>query len=85
VAIRMGEWKYFLTTNPLQAGGTAAQPGALFNLDLDVGESRDVAAQHPEIVARLEAEARTRHAEIIANRRPAGRSAHVRNETPRQP
>ncbi len=78
VAIRMGEWKYFLTTNPLPAGGKAAQPGALFNLDLDVSESRDVAAQHPEIVARLEAEARTRHAEIIANRRPAGRSSQVR-------
>ncbi len=32
----------------------AANAALLFNLKTDIGESRDVAAQHPEIVARLE-------------------------------
>jgi len=74
VAIRVGDWKYFLKLNPLQTAGPLSQPGALFNLKDDIGESNDVAAQHPEIVARLDAEARKRHAEIVANQRPPGRS-----------
>ncbi len=45
-AIRAGEWKLvWRTLLPSKA--------ELFNLKEDAGESRDVAAQHPEIVARL--------------------------------
>ncbi len=29
------------------------QPQALFNLKDDIGETRDVAAEHPDVVARL--------------------------------
>ncbi len=58
-AVRDGEWKLVL---PVAAAGKAkARGGAkartaalLFNLKSDVGESTDVAARHPEIVARLE-------------------------------
>jgi arylsulfatase A-like enzyme len=44
----------------------------LFNLKTDPAESTDVAAEHPEIVSRLQAEAARREAEIKEHRRPAG-------------
>ncbi len=40
-AVRSGEWKLFATT------------GALYNLRTDIGETTDVAADNPEVVARL--------------------------------
>ena len=45
---------------------------SLFNLKTDPGEATDVAAEHPEIVSRLQAEAARREAEIKEHRRPAG-------------
>ena len=42
-AVRSGEWKLFRTT------------GALYNLKQDIGETTDVAADNPEVVARLNA------------------------------
>ena len=61
-AVRDLEWKLVLPAAPHQrpspAGGASrdTSPGdcAVFNLKTDVGETTDVAAQHPEIVARLE-------------------------------
>jgi len=47
-AIRQGPWKAVRT--PLSTGETQ-----LFNLDEDLGEARDIAAEHPEIVRKLEA------------------------------
>ena len=44
----------------------------LFHLAQDPNESTDVAAQHPEIVAQLQAEAQRREKEIRDHRRPAG-------------
>jgi len=41
-AVRSGPWKLHTT-------------GALYNLDEDIGETTDVAAAHPDVVARLEA------------------------------
>ncbi len=46
-------------------------PG-LYNLVNDPGETKDVAAAHPEIVARLREEATKREAEIQAHQRPVG-------------
>ncbi len=66
-AIRSGPWKLHFPhayRSLKQSPGTDGQPGpyvqkqiglALFNLELDVGESHDVAAEHPEVVQRLEA------------------------------
>ena len=46
-AVRMGRWK------ALRAGlNKGPAPVQLYDLDTDVGEAHDVAAQHPEIVAR---------------------------------
>jgi len=65
-AVRDLEWKLVLpapATNTAakakakakaQAAAQAAGAARLFNLKTDIGESTDVAAQHPEVIARLE-------------------------------
>jgi arylsulfatase A len=61
-AVRDLEWKLVLPAAAASAAGKAQAKGGakaarsaqLFNLKTDIGESSDVAAQHPEIVARLE-------------------------------
>jgi arylsulfatase A-like enzyme len=59
-AVRSGPWKLSL---PGQGGGnsgkkvpseTPSKTTRLYNLDTDIGESTDVARQHPEVVERLE-------------------------------
>ncbi len=54
-AVRMGRWKGVR----LKAGG----PLELFDLERDVAEAHDIAAQHPEIVAKIEAYLRTARTE----------------------
>jgi arylsulfatase A-like enzyme len=46
-AVRMGDWKAVR----LRPGG----PVELYDLKTDIGETRDVAAAHPDVVARIEA------------------------------
>jgi len=46
-AVRMGKWK------GVRYG--TAEPLELYDLAADIGETKDVAAQHPDIVARIEA------------------------------
>ncbi len=45
-AVRAGDWK------AVRLG--PGKPLELYNLKTDIGETRDVAGQHPEIVARIE-------------------------------
>jgi arylsulfatase A-like enzyme len=55
-AVRHGDWKLQLA-NPAKkadAKGGAFKP-RLYNLKTDVGESKDVAAEHPDVVKKLEA------------------------------
>ena len=47
-AIRMGKWKGIITN--IQKGNTKLQ---LYNLEEDIREEHDVAAQHPDVVNRL--------------------------------
>lgn len=85
-AIRSGDWKLFLALPPAKKAGAKAekakQPAAgqiaLYNLAADVGETKDVSAEHPDVVARLQAEAKKREAEIKAHQRPPGRAADAR-------
>ena len=74
-AIRSGPWKLHFPHefNRPWPPGTEGKPGkmtrpwmrpALFNLNEDIGESRDVSWQHPEVVARLEALAEAARAEL---------------------
>jgi len=49
-AVRHQQWKLHLSTSP-----TAGEKQQLFNLKEDIGESRNLSDEHPEIVARLTA------------------------------
>lgn len=83
-AIRQGDWKLLMTASANSGKGKKTKPGkdaeakappaaaALYNLTTDPSESIDVAKEHPEIVAKLQAEAARREAEIKEHRRPAG-------------
>jgi arylsulfatase A-like enzyme len=82
-AVRQGDWKLFLTEPTNKAGAkkkagkkTAAEADStgpmLYNLATDPGETKNVAAEHLEIVTKLQAEATRREAEIKEHRRPAG-------------
>jgi arylsulfatase len=48
-AVRMGKWKAIRTDL-----GKGAQPTQLYDLEADLAETKNVAADHPEIVARIE-------------------------------
>jgi len=76
-AVRQGDWKLLLphTSRSMagQAPGKDGVPGKyrplpvgreLYDLSTDPGESRDVAANHPDIVARLEAHAERARADL---------------------
>jgi arylsulfatase A-like enzyme len=80
-AIRQGEWKLFVGPAASGKPAKAAETG-LYNLVNDPGERDDVTAEHPEVAARLRAEAEQREAEIIRNRRPVGRAAEVGGKSP---
>ncbi len=82
-AIRRGDWKLFLDPSNSSAKSKSAQedgkkktgqasPTGLYNLADDPGEAKDLAAAHPDIVAKLRAEAKARETEIQLNKRPAG-------------
>jgi len=78
-AIRQGRWKLALVPQPEGMGKQAAKtaPGLrLYDLDAEIGEQTDVAARHPEVVAKLKALAEKMAAGIGGKtptaRRPAG-------------
>ena len=84
-AVRRGDWKlYFIRTdwdeNPVGKG----EYPELYNLRDDLGETRNVAAQHPDVVARLMGDADdyremfgdTRTGAVGNQRRPIGRVAN---------
>ncbi|MEL7500005.1 MAG: sulfatase-like hydrolase/transferase [Planctomycetota bacterium] len=77
--IRHGQWK--LLVRQLKPGGKSgregkrpsAPAGSLFNLLSDPGETRDVSADHPEIVSDLRDRMDAAVRELEANNRPIGR------------
>ena len=91
-AVQSGTWKLHLPHiyRSLESPGKDGEPGpykqaktdlALYNLANDVGETKDVSAEHPEIVKRLQALAEQARADLGdsltmregKNRRPPGR------------
>ncbi len=58
-AVRDSRWKYYLKEQQFRLVGqnidTNVRAGALFDLESDLGETTDVAAQHPEVVERMKA------------------------------
>ena len=53
-------------------GMMAASGPVLYNVEKDPTESANLAEKHPDVVARLRAEAQRREKELKTNRRPAG-------------
>ena len=62
VALRLGDWKG-VVQKLMPQGKRAAQPWKmeLYNLKDDIAESKDVAADHPDIVARIDRLMREQH------------------------
>ena len=55
-AVRMGPWKAHFISQAKQASPPVEHdPPLLFNLDIDPGEQFDVAAEHPDVIAKLKA------------------------------
>ncbi|MCB1228453.1 MAG: sulfatase [Verrucomicrobiales bacterium] len=69
-AVRSGPWKLFVT-------------GELYHLDSDIGESKNVAGEHPDIVARLKQKLTEFEAEITTHSRPVGKTHATRTLLPR--
>ncbi|MGH7956768.1 MAG: N-acetylgalactosamine-6-sulfatase, partial [Opitutaceae bacterium] len=61
--VRVGRWKAIRTNLHPPPAATNQKPGAiaLYDLASDPAESRDVAARHPEVVARLATILREQH------------------------
>ena len=74
-AIRQGPWKLFLLDPAKRKGEPVRTAPALYDVTKDLAELDNVAAQHPDIVARLKKEAAERLAEIEAHKRPLGKLA----------
>jgi len=84
-AVRQGPWKLAIAPQN-ETMGKPALPDAtgralrLYNLDVEIGEQTNVADQHPDIVAKLQALAAKMDAELggptPSARRPAGTSAN---------
>jgi len=88
-AVRAGRWKLYLPLAKKRGRGRkvpATGPGLLFDLVADVAETRNVAADHPDVVARLTAHAERARQDLGdgaargAGQRPPG---HEPKPTPR--
>ncbi|MEM1443399.1 MAG: hypothetical protein AAGF67_13715, partial [Verrucomicrobiota bacterium] len=76
-AIRKGPWKLGIMAQSIGMGfkeqpADILKAGRLYHLDKDIGETTDVSADHPEIVAELEALAMAKAEDVEARKRPAG-------------
>jgi arylsulfatase A-like enzyme len=77
--IRKGPWKFFLAGEHRESvpknGTVQYDHPRLFDLRTDVGERRDVHADHPEVVAELTRMLEDYKADLKANARPVGTTA----------
>ena len=63
---------YFYRTQGVRSGKWKLLGGSLYDLAEDIGESKNVAKEHPEVVARLKGLLQAHKDELSKNRRPAG-------------
>lgn len=54
LALRFNEWKYTQPVQPKWPNGRPPIERALYNLDNDPGETKNIIAEHPEIAAQME-------------------------------
>ena len=71
-AVRSGKWKLHLAlVQRAKANGASTAKPALFDLEADIGEKRNVYADHPDVVARLRGYVKAFEEELAQNSRPA--------------
>lgn len=63
-AVRGGPWKLRVAHQPMRGKKPKPVPAALYHLEQDIAESRDVKAGHPRVVAELRAHAERIRAEL---------------------
>ena len=66
---------YFYRTQGVRSGKWKLLGGSLYDLAEDIGESKNVAKEHPEVVERLKGMLQAHKDELSKNRRPAGNVA----------
>jgi arylsulfatase A len=76
-AVRSGPWKLAMTSQSLGMGikekaADLTKVGRLYNLQDEIGEITDRAAEHPDIVARLRKLGERLAEDVAENKRPAG-------------
>jgi len=67
---------YFYRTEAVRSGKWKLKKNELFDLESDIGETKNVAAQNPEVVARLKKLLDDHKKDLAANRRPPGKTAN---------
>ncbi|MHC4403528.1 MAG: sulfatase family protein [Planctomycetota bacterium] len=72
-AVRSGHWKLHPAGRVKRGNETEEIPAQLYDLKSDVAESKNLAAEHPEVVDRLTKLLRAHNETIAANKRPAGK------------
>lgn len=88
-AVRSGKWKLHLgkpgaKDNRRRGMGSSSANTALFDLDSDTGETKNVLKEHPEIAAKLRAYAAAFETELAKTSRPAGVVANAKPLTSRK-
>jgi len=78
-AVRSGDWKLHLAKSGSKTKASRGDRPALFNLETDIGEKKNLLGNHPDIVERLTAYATAFEKELQQNSRPA---AFVENPQP---
>ncbi|MAG55605.1 MAG: hypothetical protein CMJ83_04870 [Planctomycetes bacterium] len=73
-AVRSGQWKLMLGGRSTVKAQPAGPFPALYDLASDIAETTNVAAEHPEIVARLTRLIEDHRADIRQNKRPVGQA-----------
>lgn len=73
-AVRSGPWKLMARGRSTIKGVKAGPFPALYHLGRDVGESRNVAAEHPKVVARLRQLLRDHRKDLRTHARPVGQA-----------
>jgi arylsulfatase A-like enzyme len=74
-AVRSGQWKLHIKIPASRASAKekeAAPVPALYDLSADVGEQKNVAADHPDVVKRLTALCEQLEQDLAARSRPVG-------------
>ncbi len=88
-AVRCGPWKLTIVERGRRPGkaqnGHMPRPSAptLYNLDRDIGETTDVAAQHPDVVAKLQGFVRRMDADLGVTRLGPGCRSSGKVDCPR--